>query len=212
MKNLIVFASGREVGGGTGFENLAKRLPHRVLAVVSNHKNGAVRERADALSIPFFCFLGPYDEEGYHLLIQKICTTLNVEYELWYALSGWFKWVYWLPATRTFNIHPATLPRFAGIYGENLHKAVWEAWEKGEIQEGEIIMQFVSPKSYRYDEGPIFFRYPFSLSGIESYESYRAVVRTLEHFIQPLLTELVIRREISWNGTYPVVLKIPKGL
>lgn len=199
---LVIFAS----GGGTGAANLIQKLPHINIVVVSNHENSGVKRRADFLRVPFYYFPGPYTEKGYHELIQEISENMNVdESDLWYALSGWFKKVQGLPPARTFNIHPAPLPRFGGkgVYGEKLHEMVWKAYEKGEITEGEIVMHFVTEK---IDEGPIFFRHSFSLYGIENLEDYRENVRALEHYFQPALTNLVIEGEISWDGHDPKTL------
>ena len=57
-KKIIIFASGTKDGGGSGFENLVNAagngiLNAEILAVVSNHENGGVRERADRLGIKF---------------------------------------------------------------------------------------------------------------------------------------------------------------
>lgn len=48
MPKLIIFASGTEDGGGSGFENLvtSKDLDADVVTVVSNHEHGGVRVRA----------------------------------------------------------------------------------------------------------------------------------------------------------------------
>ena len=58
---LIIFASGRKEGGGSGFENLveaakAGTLDAEIVALVSNHEHGGVRERAERLGIPFVHF------------------------------------------------------------------------------------------------------------------------------------------------------------
>lgn len=211
-QNLIIFASGTKTDGGTGAENLAQKLPGVKAIFVSNHAHGGLSRRAKTLCVPFFYFPGPYTTEGYQELVQKICTELDMdESTLWYALSGWFRMVRWLPSKRTWNIHPAPLPRFGGkgMYGEKLHLAVWEAYQRGEIAEGEIVMHFVTEDC---DAGQVFFRFPFSLSGIGSYQSYRTVVRTLEHAAQPFLADLVMRGEISWDGVHPESLKVPEHL
>ena len=63
---LLIFASGTENGGGSGFENLvlATRTQHRgstsvleadIVAVVSNYENGGVREHADRLGMAISC-------------------------------------------------------------------------------------------------------------------------------------------------------------
>jgi folate-dependent phosphoribosylglycinamide formyltransferase PurN len=209
-RNLIVFASGTPTDGGTGAANFVKKLPNVNIVIVSNHADGGVRRKADALQIPFYYFRGPYTIEGYRDLIREISEDTGVDMDdWWYALSGWFKKVYWLNPVRTFNIHPAPLPRFAGMYGEGLHRAVWESYQNGEITEGEIVMQFVTHISPKYDDGPIFFRTGIPLCGLASYEEYRKIVRIYEHNFQPLLAELVMRGDISWDGVNPESLITP---
>jgi folate-dependent phosphoribosylglycinamide formyltransferase PurN len=208
-RNLVIFASGgKGEEGGTGAANLARKLPENVLAFVSPYVDGSVMKRALSLSVPCIHFPGPYTESGYENLIQNICAETGVrENELWYALSGWFKKVYALSFARTFNIHPAPLPRFAGIYGEALHQAVWRAWEKGQISHGEILGHFVTEE---YDVGgPVFFRWRFPLCEFGGYEDYRQNVRLLEHAFQPFFTRMVIEGEISWDGLDIRSLRVP---
>lgn len=211
QKLIVIFASGTETDGGTGAAKLIEKLPQVSAVIVSNHQRGGVKRRADALRVPFYYFPGPYTAEGYHELVQEISENMDMDDgDLWYVLSGWFKKVYGLPPARTFNIHPAPLPRFGGkgMYGEKLHKAVWDTHVKGGITRSEVVMHFVTEK---YDDGPIFFRYPFSLSDVRNYADYREVVRTIEHAFQPEITRLVISGEISWDGIHPASLKVPPG-
>jgi phosphoribosylglycinamide formyltransferase-1 len=211
QKLIVIFASGAETGGGTGAENLIEKLPQVSAVIVSNHQRGGVRQRADTLRVPFYYFPGPYTEEGYHELVQEISENMDVdEGNIWYALSGWFKKVHGLPPARTFNIHSAPLPRFGGkgMYGEKLHKAVWNAYLKGEISRSEVVMHFVTEK---YDDGPMFFRFPFSLSALGNYKEYRENVRAIEHAFQPEITRLIVLGEISWDGIRPESLKVPAG-
>lgn len=63
-KKIIVFASGTKTGGGTGFEKIAiasqdGSINADVIAVVSNHSNGGVRQRANRLNVPFIHFPMP---------------------------------------------------------------------------------------------------------------------------------------------------------
>ncbi|MBI2120048.1 MAG: hypothetical protein HYT94_00310 [Parcubacteria group bacterium] len=206
-RNLIIFASGEKTDGGTGAENLVKQLPGRTLAIISSNENGGVRRRADALAVPFFYFSGPYTTEGYCTLIDRICTEMKVsERDLWYALSGWFRQVYWLDPARTFNIHSGPLPKFSGLWGDKLHHAVWEAYKRGEITESEIVMHFVTEK---IDDGPIFFRTPVSFHGIETFEEFEKATHQAEHAFQPKITRLVLDKQISWDGVHPESLNVP---
>ena len=67
---LLIFASGTKDGGGAGFENLvnaarAGTLDAEIVAVVSNHEHGGVRERAERLGIPFNHFPGTKEDKNY---------------------------------------------------------------------------------------------------------------------------------------------------
>jgi folate-dependent phosphoribosylglycinamide formyltransferase PurN len=57
---VLVFASGDEKGGGSGFQELVEFsktnppvLDAQIVGVISNHSHGGVRKRADALHISF---------------------------------------------------------------------------------------------------------------------------------------------------------------
>lgn len=209
LQNLVIFASGKPDSGGTGAENLVRQLPGRTLAIVSSHENGGVRKRAYTLRVPFFYFPGPCTEEGYRDFIRGLCQKLEVrETDLWYALSGWFKMVYGLDPARTFNIHSAPLPRFAGMYDEKLHRAVWDAYCDGEIDASEICMHFATSKCD--DEQAIFFRVPVPLHGIVDFRGFERVTHKIEHLYQPRITRMVIDGEISWDGMLPESLKVPE--
>ena len=80
---IIVFASGTKDNGGSGFENLVAAsksgiLDAEIVAVVSNHEHGGVRERADRLAVPFRYFSGPYDAEGYSSVLQNTGIALGI--------------------------------------------------------------------------------------------------------------------------------------
>src|SRR6266853_3160370 len=88
---LIIFASGTKTGGGSGFENLVKSnrsksgdLNADIVAVVSNHEHGGVREKADRLKVPFIYFTEPWTSDKY----QEIASKAD-----FVALSGWLKLV-----------------------------------------------------------------------------------------------------------------------
>ena len=164
LPRLIIFSSGTKEGGGSGFEKLVSAIGKGVLqadiiAVVSNHEYGGVRERADRLGIPFEFFSKPYTSLSYFTILKKYNTQ-------WIALSGWLKLipmknkkegVEGLDPSRTLNIHPGPLPAFGGpgMYGHHVHEAVINAYERGEISESAVTMHFVT---YKYDEGPIILR------------------------------------------------------
>ncbi|MBI4088052.1 hypothetical protein HY418_01575 [Candidatus Kaiserbacteria bacterium] len=237
---LIVFASGTATGGGSGFENLVQAtrlrpasaesygraqqgsggasekpvLDAEIVAVVSNHEQGGVAQRAKKLGVPFVHFPAPWDAEHY----QKVVVDSGAE---WVALSGWLKKVEGLDPKKTFNIHPALLSsppaggggRFGGegMWGHHVHEAVKEALDGGEIQESGITMHFVTD---RYDRGPVFFehRVPLGRSPATgealTADEIAALVNKAEHEWQPKITNLVVHGKIRWDGKDPASLVV----
>jgi len=199
---LIVFASGKRSGGGSGFENLArsKELDADIVAVVSNHERGGVHERAMQLGIPFIYFPGPYDAEHYASVLQK--TAIEKD-ELWMALSGWLKHVSGLDPAKTFNIHPALLSQFdgrfggKGMYGNHIHEAVKKALDAGEITESGFTMHFVTEE---HDRGPAFFEKRVPLKHGMTAEEIAKAVNVAEHEWQPKITNMVVHGQIHWDG------------
>ena len=210
---LIIFASGSKEGGGSGFENLVKAsqggvLDADIVAVVSNHEHGGVRQRADRLGVSFLHFPKPWDSESY----QRIMRKTGAE---WAALSGWLKLAIGLDARKTFNIHPALLSqldgRFGGpgMYGHHVHEAVKAALDAGEVDESGFTMHFVTDE---YDRGPVFAEARVRLVPGMTADEIGKAVNQLEHRFQPLLTNMVVRGEISWDGVEAGSLKIPGNL
>lgn len=203
---LLVFASGTASGGGSGFENLALYakaglLNADIVAVVSNHADGGVRWRADALGVPFIYFPKPWETSEY----RRIAQDTGAEF---FALSGWLKFVAGLDPRVTFNIHPGPLPEFggAGMYGHHVHEAVIEAFERGEITHSAVCMHFVTPGC---DRGPIFFRHKVKIRAGDTADSIGSRVNECEHRWQPEITNLVVNRKITWDGSNPNSLQYP---
>lgn len=200
---LLIFSSGTAEGGGSGFENLVKArdggvLNAEIVGVVSNHELGGVRERANRLGVPFIYFEKPFTEERY----QQIVRESEAEFV---ALSGWLKLVSGLDPRTTFNIHPGPLPKFGGkgMYGHFVHEKVLEAYKKGEVTHSAVTMHFVTPI---YDEGPIFFRQEVAILPTDTAEILGKRVNEAEHEWQPIITNKVVSREISWDGKDPKTL------
>lgn len=205
---VLVFASGSAEGGGSGFENLIHKmrdglLDANIVAVVSNHERGGVRARADKLGVPFIHFAKPWSKEQYRQLAQES----GAEF---FALSGWLKLVAGLDPRTTLNIHPGPLPEFGGpgMYGHHVHEAVIETFKRGEITHSALYMHFVTPE---YDRGPCFFRFNVKIAGDDTADTIGSRVNKYEHRWQPEITNLVVHREISWDGNDPASLKLPTG-
>jgi phosphoribosylglycinamide formyltransferase-1 len=225
MPKLIVFASGTKGGGGSGFENLvtSKELDANIVAVVSNHEHGGVRERAERLGIPFIYFL-PRQSSGQAGLddaaeYRRVVADSGAE---WVALSGWLKKVEGLDPRKTINIHPALLSqldpstslrasRFGGkgMYGHHIHEAVKAAFDAGEITESGFSMHFVTDE---LDRGPVFFEHRVPLKRGMSIEEIETAVKKAEHEWQPKITNVVVHGEIHWDGKDPKTLVVPHDL
>lgn len=202
-KRLLVFSSGSKDGGGSGFENLViksreEKLDYEIVAVISNHENGGVREKANKLGIPFIHFEKPYETEKYREIANEWSPDVI-------ALSGWLKLVSGLDPKKTINIHPGPLPRFGGdgMYGHYVHEAVIEAYKKGEVTHSAVTMHFVTEK---YDEGPVFFVCKVAISPEDTAESLAKKLNEMEHKWQPIITSKVANGEISWDGKDPKTL------
>lgn len=209
---LIIFASGTKDEGGAGFENLVNHsrgsdLDADIVAVVSNHENGGVWERAERLGVPFVYFPGPFDAEHY----QNIVRESGAE---WVMLSGWLKQVRDLDPAKMFNIHPALLSQLGGrfggrgMYGRHMHEAVKAAFDAGEITESGFTMHFVTDET---DRGPVFFEYRVPLKKGMTAEEIEEAVRAAEHEWQPKVTNLVVHGKIRWDGQNPKSLVVPDG-
>jgi phosphoribosylglycinamide formyltransferase-1 len=197
-KKLIIFASGTKTGGGSGFANLVKasrngQLEAEIILVVSSHENGGVRNKADALGIPFKYFPGPYTAENYQAI------TDGADFV---SLSGWLKMVRGLNPQTTFNIHPGDTKKFGGpgMYGHYVHEAVMEAYHRGEVTNSAVTMHFVTEK---YDEGPVFFQIPVEILPSDTPETLGERVLNTEHTFQPVITNAVLEGRIRWDGKTP---------
>lgn len=206
---IIVFASGSAQGGGSGFENLVVHSRHKqgdldakIVAVVSNHAQGGVYERARRLDVPFVHFPPPWTAERYAAIVAQSGAE-------WVALSGWLKLVCGLDPCRTFNIHPALLSfeqgRFGGqgMFGHVVHEAVAAALVRGEIGQSGFSMHFVTDGD-EYDKGPVFFEHRVPLAPGMDADAIGKVVNAAEHRLQPLITNRVVHGEISWDGYSPI--------
>jgi phosphoribosylglycinamide formyltransferase-1 len=208
---LIIFASGTTTGGGSGFRELVRQsrtgiLQAEIVAVVSNRASGGVKAIADTYGVPFVHFSSPWTTEAY----RQILATHRAE---WVALSGWLKPVRGLDPRRTFNIHPGPLPQFGGkgMYGRHLHEAVLYAFRHGELTTTAVTMHFVTDfdTAGDYDDGPVFFRYPILIDPNDTPDSLGTRVNSYEHAWQAFITNLVIHRQIAWDGRDPESLTRP---
>ena len=193
---VLVFASGDEKGGGSGFQELVEFsrtnppvLDAQIIGAISNHEHGGVRKRADAFHIPFEHWAGPYDAKGYRSFVEK--------YQADFVMcSGWLKFVRGLDPAKTVNIHPGPLPRFggSGMYGHRVHEAVMAAFHQGEIIQSAVTMYFVDEAAY--DHGPIIFQMPVLIRPDDDAESLAKRVNEKERAWQSYILNLVVHQHI----------------
>jgi len=164
-------------------------LEANVVAVVSNHVNGGVRQKANKLNIPFVHFPGPFTSEEY----QKIVKHWKPDYIM---CSGWLKPVLGLTESRVINIHPGPLPRFGGkgMYGHHVHKAVIAAYQQGEIKQSAVSIHFVNEE---YDRGAGIVQIPVLIRPDDNAESLAARVLKVEHNYQSLVLNEIIQGRIA---------------
>ncbi len=193
---VLVFASGDAKGGGSGFQELVEFsrtdppvLDAQIAGVISNHEHGGVRKRADALHIPFECWPGPFDAEGYRSFVEKYGADFVM-------CSGWLKFVRGLDPARTVNIHPGPLPRFGGpgMFGHHVHEAVMAAYRRGEIKQSAVTMHFVDENAY--DHGPIIFQMPVLIRPDDDAGTLAKRVNEKERAWQSYILNLVVHRHI----------------
>src|SRR5262249_14492057 len=96
-----------------------------------------------------------------------------------------------------------------GLYGHRVHEAVKTALDAGELSESGFTMHFTTAE---YDKGPIFFENRVPLRKGMSADEIASAVNKMEHVHQPRITNLVVHKEISWDGKNPGSLRIPEGL
>ena len=197
--NILVFASGTKTGGGSGFETLARAsqtkppiLEARICAVITNHFEGGVWQKAQALGIPVEYWAGPYIAEGY----QNFVKVFKADFVM---LSGWLKLVKGLDPARTINIHPGPLPRFGGpdMYGRYVHEAVLAAYRRGEITHSAVTMHFVDEV---YDRGPIIFELPIPMDPSDTAETLAVKVNRAELEWQPRVLNYVVHEQVRLIG------------
>jgi len=203
---LLVFASGDATGGGSGFKKLVLSaregsLDANVLAVVSNHATGGVRDKAEQLGIPFIHFPKPWTAEGYQWFVRYV----NADFV---ALSGWLKLVAGLDPSTTFNIHPGLVPEMGGkgLWGHHVHEATVKAFKEGRIRHTAVCMHYVTPK---YDDGPNFLRFLIKMREDDTPEILQKRVNVWEHYWQPQVTNLVVNRAIRWSGNPKDKVEVP---
>ncbi len=191
---ICVFASGR----GSNLQAILNaidngKLDCEVTFVLSNNSDSGALEIARSRNIPAFHlsekkFHKNSFEESLMDLLDKFNPDLIV-------LAGYMKLI---PEkvikkfrNRIINIHPALLPKYGGkgMYGMNVHKAVFNAKEKI----SGVTIHLVNEK---YDEGKIIFQKEIDISNCKSPEEISEKILEIEHQVYPDIIQKIIEGKI----------------
>lgn len=192
MINIAIFAS----GSGTNAENIIKYFNNsdkiRIGAVFCNSSTAGVIDRAERLGIE--CHIFDKEELNNPNGVSKKLKELCIEYII---LAGFLLLI---PEhlinefkNRIINIHPALLPKFGGkgMYGMNVHKAVFESGEK-------VSGITIHTVDSHYDQGNTIFQAETPIDSTDSPETIAEKIHTLEYKHFPtVVEEYIITRCIN---------------
>ena len=156
-----------------------------VVLVGSNRSSAGVLEKANQAGVASLHFSREELISGALLMKLK---TLKVD---WVLLAGFLlkipKEFCRAFENKILNIHPSLLPKFGGegMYGMNVHRAVFEAEEK----ESGMTIHYVNES---YDEGAIVFQGRIDVSEFTSAEEIASEVLKLEHEYYPRVAREII--------------------
>jgi phosphoribosylglycinamide formyltransferase-1 len=199
--NICVFAS----GSGTNFEAIldfikSGRLQSQIkLLITNNSKCGAVdiarRNGIHHLHISKKVYPGLSSQEYSNLFLTYL-KQYNIDF---IVLAGYMKMlepgVIKAYEGRIINIHPSLLPAFggAGMYGDNVHKAVLESGAKVTG----ITIHFVEDT---YDSGAVIFQKSIDVEPGDTVEILHKKVQKLEHKYFPLVLSMFEQGKIKTEG------------
>ncbi|MBI5808322.1 MAG: phosphoribosylglycinamide formyltransferase [Ignavibacteriales bacterium] len=187
MFKLAVFVSGRGSNLKSLFEKIDKK-EIKISAVVSNKKNCGAVEFATQNLIPVF-FVSNNSGNGFLDYEDLVRELKKIEIDL-IVLAGFLKKI---PddfidhfENKIINIHPALLPKYggAGMYGMNVHRAVFENKEK---YSGATV-HFVDKI---YDHGGIIEQQIVDISDANSPEEVAHKVLEIEHELLPRVVKKI---------------------
>ncbi|MBI3124522.1 MAG: phosphoribosylglycinamide formyltransferase [Ignavibacteriales bacterium] len=195
MFNVAVFVSGR----GSNLRALYKKVSGenvKVCAVVSDKKDCGAAEFAKENSIPVF-FVSSKIVDGFSSY-KSVAEELKKMFVDLIVLAGFLKKI---PdefvdefENKIINIHPALLPQYGGegMYGMNVHKAVFEARDK--ISGATV--HFVDKV---YDNGKIIAQRSVNIEDVKSAEEIAARVLKIEHELLPDVVQKFSEGRIKIN-------------
>lgn len=194
---ICVFASGK----GSNLQAIidainSGRLNCRICFVMSNNSDSGALEIARKNNIPAFHLSErKFHKESFEESLLDLLNQFNPDL---IVLAGYMKLI---PekvikkfSNKIINIHPALLPKFGGqgMYGMNVHKAVFEAGEK----KSGVTIHIVNEE---YDRGKIIFQKEVDISECKSPEEIANKILHVEHQVYPEVIQKIIDGKIRLN-------------
>jgi phosphoribosylglycinamide formyltransferase-1 len=222
---IILFWTGwkRPDEWGTGIQKILEKVKSweiqaQVTGIITNHLNGWVENKAKDFWIEAEIISNfPKRREKRWFSwesrkeIKQIYKEIMKKYEPDYIfMSWWLKYILWLPNNKTINIHPGpTKAPYGGkwMYGDNIHKKIWEDYEAGKIKKTCITMHYITKK---FDDWPTIAQIPVRINKCKSWEDVKQTVNEAEHKYQWKITKLVIEWKIKWSGEKEDPVEFPK--
>lgn len=188
MLRIAVFVSGR----GSNLKSLIERINSdiitaKVSVVISNKLDCPAISLAKENNIPYF-FVNEISKEKFVTFSTLKDILISKEVDL-IILAGFLKKI---PddfidtfENKIINIHPALLPSFGGkgMYGMNVHKAVFESSAKVSGATVHFVNKF-------YDEGKIIMQRCVDISDVENPDEIAERVLRIEHELLPDVVKL----------------------
>lgn len=220
MTNIWIFASGSKNGWWSGAKKLLERIETwdipwvETVTMVSNHAAWWPSHIVDEFKSRFeelwiwlnFHHINNFPERwedwkfssSDETFIREIGLGIMRDNNLDYIfLSGWIKYVLWLPMEKVINIHPWPTQEpygWEGMYGSKVHKKVWEDYEAWIIIKSCVTMHYVTDE---VDRGPVICQIPVELEGCEWPDDVAKKVNQVEHEWQWKITKMIIDWDIS---------------
>ena len=199
--NVAVFVSGRGSNLQAILESDYTKNIIRVKAVISDKIDCTAFQIAGKYLIPTFTIGKKPGNISYNELITSL---KKLEIEL-IVLAGFLKLIpiEFLASfhNKIINIHPALLPSYggAGMYGMNVHRAVFNAGEKYSGASVHIVNE-------EYDSGKIIAQKKIEISGVRSPEELADKVLKVEHKLLPLVLRKIAKGEIDLQRSQEIFL------
>lgn len=175
MKKLAIFASGSGSNALKIHEYLQKHPFAKIDCVVTNNPNAGIIQKAknwncEIIKISKNDFYE--NEKNSTQLLKKGIDLVILAGFLWLIPEHLLKYF----PQKIINIHPALLPKYGGrgMYGMNVHKAVFNAKEK----ESGITIHTINEE---YDKGKIIFQKSVNIESCNSPEEIAEIVLKIEH-------------------------------